>query len=566
MQNCIPTDFNFPITSDLPLHRPDPIHLWLLQDQHLIVCKYYEQSWVYQRLGNQQRVWEPPLSKLSFWLRRLLSSLSSSYSRPWSGDTYIARPWQSLMQKKFTTNLYSPSLIITVHNRFQSTIFESSWICWRHVGTSIPQYILIFYSFPALAPDVDPDGVHSAAPLPAGQCLRFQLPCLGSDGSKSWPRKFQLPEMDVRMSQKVTKPLNPEIPATSFNPVNLHPFILHSWIFSELPDDQSPLHDCAFLKKSDLHLLAAAHFATCKGGSWTFFSPTRPWINSNTQVLRGAELHYWRSTRFYTFCQCSMIIRRLQWQSCIFQDPTSWLCTCDALPLVWCQYLNEPRIIHLIWNASISRKQIRTRRKHGIDVVQNPYWGHLNSIQSVAFTNAKERLWAIYSAAEYSRYLNSFLQSTAWLGARCLSVAKLWSAKSPSNDRTVLIKESWPGRKTNTTNKRWQAWCTPQKRRCTVALQTGFSDAAALSDSTAFIDLRRASFIDVTLVNCGSKLDADISRPLFDHAFLTWFRLASVFLHPFSGKEMLGISRFSSEAYTVLSFAVLPIHIQIFRW
>lgn len=74
---------------------------------------------------------------------------------------------------------------------------------------------------------------------------------------------------------------------------------------------------------------------------------------------------------------------------------------------------------------------------------------------------------------------------------------------------------------------------------------------------TAFIDLRKASFIDVTLVNCGSKLDADISRPLFAHAFLTWFRLASVFLHPFSGKEMLGISRFSSEAYTVLSFAVL---------
>lgn len=29
---------------------------------------------------------------------------------------------------------------------------------------------------------------------------------------------------------------------------------------------------------------------------------------------------------------------------------------------------------------------------------------------------------------------------------------------------------------------------------------------------TAFIDLRKASFIDVTLVNCGSKLDADISR------------------------------------------------------
>lgn len=39
MQNSIPTDFNCPITSELPLHRPDPIHLWLLQDQHLIVCK-----------------------------------------------------------------------------------------------------------------------------------------------------------------------------------------------------------------------------------------------------------------------------------------------------------------------------------------------------------------------------------------------------------------------------------------------------------------------------------------------------------------------------------------------
>lgn len=39
MQNSIPTDFNCPTTSELPLHRPDPIHLWLLQDQHLIVCK-----------------------------------------------------------------------------------------------------------------------------------------------------------------------------------------------------------------------------------------------------------------------------------------------------------------------------------------------------------------------------------------------------------------------------------------------------------------------------------------------------------------------------------------------
>ena len=465
--------------------------------------------------------------------------------------------------KKINTNLYSPSLIITVHNRFQSATFKSSWICWRHVGTSIPQYILIFYSFPALAPDVDLDGVHSAAPLPAGQCLRFQLPCLGSDGSKSWPRKFQLPEMDVRMSQKVTKPLNPEIPATSFNPVNLHPFILHSWIFSELPDDQSPLQWLRFSKKIWSTSARCCSFCDLQGRELDiFYSPTRPestvtlrcW-EAQSYTIEGLQdsIHFVSAAWSSEDCSGKAASFRTQLHDCVHVMHFLW-----SGVSTWM----NPRIIHLIWNASISRKQIRTRRKHGIDVVQNPYWGHLNSIQSVAFTNAKERLWAIYSAAEYSRYLNSFLQSTAWLGARCLSVAKLWSAKSPSNDRTVLIKESWPGRKTNTTNKRWQAWCTPQKRRCTVALQTGFSDAAALSDSTAFID----SFIDVTLVNCGSKLDADISRPLFAHAFLTWFRLASVFLHPFSGKEMLGISRFSSEAYTVLSFAVLPIHIQIFRW
>ena len=549
MQNSIPTDFNCPITSELPLHRPDPIHLWLLQDQHLIVCKSYEQSWVYQRLGNQQRVWEPPLSKLSFSLRRLLSSLSSSYSRPWSGDIYIARPWQSLMQIKINTNLYSPSLIITVHNRFQSAIFESSWICW-HIYTSVHSHFLQLPGF----------GSRTLIRM------EFIEPLLCLPGNSS------------DFSFHASVPMLPKLTAKNFSSLKWMSGCLTKW-------DQTlqPGNPCNILqpcKPSFMNLFWASWRPI--SSSWLRFSK-KIWSTSarccsfcdlqgreldTIVILLGPEstarLRCWE-TESYTIegLQDSIHFVSAAWSS---ED-------CSGKAASFRSQLHDRvHVMHFLWSGvSTWMNQESFTQFEMLASVENKSELGENT-ELMLFKTHTEATSIPFSLSLSQMPKKGFELFTLQLNILDIStrfcsplhdlghVVCPWPSCDQPN-RPPTIAQFWSrshglgGKQTQLTRDD-RLGALPKNDVAQLHSRLAFLTLLHCLCS-AFTDLRRASFIDVTLVNCGSKLDADISRPLFAHAFLTWFRLASVFLHPFSRKEKLGISRFSSEAYTVLSFAVL---------
>lgn len=119
--------------------------------------------------------------------------------------------------QKTCTNLYSPSLIITIHKRFQS----ASWIIFNLLANleSIPQYILIFYKLPfRLRALIRMEFIEPLLCLP-GNSSDFSFHA--SEGKK-WPKLTPISAPNVRMNFLRKWPnLHPFIPST------LHPAFMN---------------------------------------------------------------------------------------------------------------------------------------------------------------------------------------------------------------------------------------------------------------------------------------------------------------------------------------------------